>query len=92
MTVAVASCTGIGLSLWRIAGVLLAAGMLQALTETRAAAICGEVHPLMDAAHLVEGLLAIGVVFQAVNRLANIPWPRFMGAYGLVRGAVRYMP
>jgi hypothetical protein len=74
MTTVAAEGRSTGLLSWRAAVLLLAAGVLLALTETRSPTIIGFVNPLVDAARLAAGLLVVGVALEVANQFWRLPW------------------
>lgn len=76
MTPEVAEGKSAGLLSWRAAVLLLAAGGLLALTETRSPTIIGFINPLVDAARLAAGLLVVGVALEVANQFWRLPWQR----------------
>lgn len=59
---------------WRSVVLLLAAGVMGALTETQVPTIIGRVTPLIDAGHLVIGFLIVGIALAVANQFWRLPW------------------
>lgn len=62
---------------------LLVAGALIAMSETRAPSIVGAVEPAMDAMRLAAGLLVLGVALDGARTLPPLPWRQEGVAIGL---------
>ncbi len=61
---------------WCALVLLLAAGGVVGLTETRSPTIFGMASPLLSAFHLMAGLLAFGIALGVANQFWRLPWRR----------------
>jgi hypothetical protein len=65
-----------GPAAWQAAALLLAAGALVALTETRDPTVTGHPAPLADAARLAAGFLVVFGALAVADRFWMLPWRR----------------
>jgi hypothetical protein len=68
---------------WSATFLLLAAGVLAGLMETKLPSIAGLLAPNWDATHLAIGLLALLVAFRGANQFWRLPWQRPSSAIAL---------